>query len=48
MVWKSWSGCMGVGRYRSVGGIGVGMDGYGLRFVLIGMCLVRVGITHDP
>ena len=46
MVWDNCSWCMGVGRYRNVGDIGVGMYGQGLVFVLIGMCSVQVGIRE--
>ena len=38
---------MGVERYRSVDGIGVGINGEGLGFALIDMSLVRVGIRES-
>ena len=46
MVWENWIRCLGVERYRSVDGIGVGMDGEGLRSVSIGRCLIRVEIRE--
>ena len=46
MVLESCSWYMGVGRYRNVGGTGIGIGGYDLGFVLIGMCSIQVGIRE--
>ena len=44
MVSGSWIRYMEMGRYRSVGDIGIGMDGLDWRFGLTGMRPIRVGI----